>query len=35
MQLWRRGQDEADLARRDVAEEELLDAYSSAVVRVV
>jgi S1-C subfamily serine protease len=35
MQLWRRGQDEADFARRDVAEEELLDAYSSAVVRVV
>ena len=35
MQLWRKGQDEADLARRDIAEEELLDAYSSAVVRVV
>jgi S1-C subfamily serine protease len=35
MQLWRKTQEVAEIADRAGAEEELLDAYSSAVVRVV
>jgi len=35
MQLWRKSQEVAEIANRVSAEEELLDAYSSAVVRVV
>jgi S1-C subfamily serine protease len=35
MQLWRKTQEVAEIADRASAEEELLDAYSSAVVRVV
>jgi S1-C subfamily serine protease len=35
MQLWRKTQEVAEIANRASAEEELLDAYSSAVVRVV
>jgi S1-C subfamily serine protease len=35
MQLWRKAQEVADRTQRPGPEEELLDAYSSAVVRVV
>jgi len=35
MQLWRKTQEVAEIVDRASAEEELLDAYSSAVVRVV
>jgi len=35
MQLWRKSEGEADADRRPGTEDELLDAYSSAVVRVV
>jgi S1-C subfamily serine protease len=35
MQLWRKAQDATPVAHHGGAEEELLDAYSSAVVRVV